>query len=69
MESGGLAISAHMNTESTKALVVRGISDYGDERKKQLDSVGEGALRRYAMRNATAFLWTLISSGVLPKAS
>lgn len=67
MESGGLAVSAHMNTHGTVALVIRAISDYGDKRKKVLDEVGRGALRQYAMQNATEFLWALLKGGVLSR--
>ena len=52
--------------EPARTLIIRGISDYGDKRKKQLDKVGEGALRRYAMRNATRLLFQLLETGVLP---
>jgi nucleoside phosphorylase len=67
MESAGLMASAFKRVEPTRTLVIRGISDYGDERKSTLDALGEGALRRQAMHNATTFLWTLLRSGVLPR--
>ena len=67
MESGGLVISAHMSVTNVVALVIRAISDYGDDRKKDLDEIGRGALRRYAMRNAIELLWVLMAGGVLPK--
>lgn len=66
MESGGFALSAHMNVHGAKALVVRGISDYGDTRKKELDAVGGGRLRAYAMANATRLLFALIRADLLP---
>ncbi len=66
MESAGLVAAAMKRKEPTRTLVLRGISDYGDERKSQFDAVGEGALRRYAMRNATRLLWALLEVGVLP---
>lgn len=35
-------------------------------RKEQLDQGEEGALRRYAMRNATRLVLQLLETGVLP---
>ncbi len=69
MESAGLMAAAFKRVEPKRTLVIRGISDYGDERKTALDAAGEGVLRRYAMQNATQFLWTLLRAGVLPRAS
>jgi len=69
MESAGLVASAFKRVNPTRTLVIRGISDYGDERKATLDSLGEGSLRRLAMHNATALLWTLLRTGVLPRAT
>ena len=58
MESlGVVGVSADAALES---LVIRGISDYGDARKKELDRVGEGALRRYAMENALSLVWLMM---------
>lgn len=48
-------------------LVIRGISDLGDERKRELDRMDGGAIRRLAMRNATRFLWALLDAGILPR--
>ena len=69
MESAGLVASAFKRVNPTRPLVLRGISDYGDERKATLDSLGEGSLRRLAMHNATALLWTLLRTRVLPRAT
>jgi len=44
---------------------VRGVSDFADDRKAALDQIGDGRLRRYAMENATDFLWSLMEAGVL----
>ena len=68
MEAGGLMAAAHTRAGTTRTLVLRGISDYGDARKQELDRLGAGALRRYAMGNATRLLWTLLESGLLPRA-
>jgi len=58
MESAGVLNAAHKRTISS--LIIRGISDYSDDRKTKLDEIGEGALRRYAMNNALGLLWVLI---------
>jgi nucleoside phosphorylase len=58
MESAGVMSAAH--TRSTPNLVIRGISDYGDVRKEELDQIDDGVLRRYAMNNVITLLWTLI---------
>ena len=67
MESGGVMASATSRSEGMRTLILRGISDYGDERKKKLEAVGKGALRTWAMRNALQLLWTLLEAGVLPR--
>jgi nucleoside phosphorylase len=66
MESSGLMEAALKRVEPGRTIVIRGISDYGDERKRELDALGQGALRRYAMHNATALLWTLLTAQVFP---
>jgi nucleoside phosphorylase len=58
MESAGVMTAAH--TRSISTLIIRGISDYCDKRKKSLDRIGNGGLRRYAMGNAIALFWVLM---------
>ncbi|MFZ4659161.1 MAG: hypothetical protein ACOYNY_19265 [Caldilineaceae bacterium] len=58
MESVGVLNAAHKR--SVNSLIIRGISDYSDERKTKLDEIGKGVLRRYAMNNALALLWVLM---------
>src|SRR5205085_9510390 len=53
MESAGLMAAAVRRVEPARTLIIRGISDYGDKRKEQLDRVRDGARRRQAMRKAT----------------
>jgi hypothetical protein len=48
-------------------MMLRGISDFGDKRKKELDKIGKGGLRRYAMGNAISLLWQLMEAGILPR--
>jgi nucleoside phosphorylase len=67
MESGGTMISAHLSP-GTIGMVVRGISDLGDDRKSQLDNIGDGCLRTYAMETALDLLWSIMNVGLLPHA-
>jgi nucleoside phosphorylase len=66
MESAAVLLAAQAQGSPKRALAIRGISDYGDERKKKLDKVGGGALRKYAMRNAVRLLWALLDAKALP---
>jgi len=59
MESAGVLNAAHRR--AVPSLIIRGISDYSDDRKSDLDKVGKGALRRYAMNNAYDLLWALMN--------
>lgn len=65
--AAGLAQAAHRRIDPVRTLVIRGISDLGDERKRELDRTDGGAIRRLAMRNATRFLWALLDAGILPR--
>jgi len=49
MEAAGLMKAALERVESTRTLVLRGISDRGDETKSELDAIGGGGLRAWAM--------------------
>jgi len=69
MESGGFLAAVSAATMPAHSLVLRGVSDYGDERKHQLDRIGHGVLRRWAMANAAGLLWKLLEAGVLPRAT
>jgi len=69
MESGGFLAAVSAATLPAHSLVLRGVSDYGDERKAQLDRIGHGVLRRWAMANAVGLLWKLLEAGVLPRAT
>jgi nucleoside phosphorylase len=65
MEAAGMMIAAHLDPGKVNTLVLRGISDFADERKSLLDQIGGGALRTLAMRNAVSFFWALLESGLL----
>lgn len=66
MESAAVLLAAQNRTETKRAFAIRGISDFGDEHKKELDSKGDGVLRRFAMRNAVRLLWALLDAETLP---
>lgn len=66
MESGGTMISAHLSP-TTIGMVVRGISDLGDDRKSQLDGIGDGCLRTHAMETALNLLWSIMKAGLLAR--
>ncbi len=66
MEAAGLMAAVYKQTDPKHTLVLRAISDYGDERKEELDKVRKGALRRYAMHNAIHLLWRFFDAGILP---
>ncbi|MDQ3705297.1 MAG: hypothetical protein M3437_08770 [Chloroflexota bacterium] len=66
MEALGFMQASHRRLLPKRALVLRGISDYSDERKGKLDAIGEGICRRFAMRNATELLWAFLDTGELP---
>ncbi len=67
MEAMGVmtAVYNQASTKNTGTLILRAISDYGNEEKSKLDTTGEGALRRYAMHNAIQLLWSFLDAGIL----
>jgi nucleoside phosphorylase len=67
MEAGGIARAAVKRTQPISWLVIRGISDLGDETKARFDSAGDGGLRTLAMRNATNLMLALLEGGLLSK--
>jgi nucleoside phosphorylase len=67
MEAAGMMAAAEYWRESVKTLVVRGISDHVDADKKELDAIGDGALRGLAMANAWRLVTTLMCEQCLPR--
>jgi nucleoside phosphorylase/tetratricopeptide (TPR) repeat protein len=67
MESAAVLRVAQSRSQPVRALAIRGISDYGDARKEELDKIRDGALRKYAMRNALRLLSALLDTGSLPR--
>jgi nucleoside phosphorylase len=69
MEAAGAAYAAYARIQGVPLLVVRGISDYADERKAELDRVaspqGRGAWRRYATMNATDLLVRILTCATM----
>ncbi|MGV3662098.1 MAG: pentapeptide repeat-containing protein [Prosthecobacter sp.] len=56
MESAGMLAAVHKHHPSTQTLVLRGISDFADERKTEFDNIGMGQFRKASMRNAFRLL-------------
>jgi nucleoside phosphorylase len=67
MEGGGVLADIYSHADPKRTMMLRGISDFGDKRKKELDKIGKGGLRRYAMGNAISLLWQLMEAGILPR--
>jgi nucleoside phosphorylase len=67
MEAAGMLLLAHQQADPARTLVLRGISDFGDERKSQTDRDSGGAFRHLAMFNATQLLWAMMYQGLLPR--
>ncbi len=67
MESMGLMAAVYRQPILRDTLILRAISDDGKEDKSSLDSIGGGAIRRYAMRNAIQLLWSFLDAGILPQ--
>ena len=66
MESGGVLAAIYSRVNPKRALVIRGISDFGDQSKTHLDNIQGGSLRKYAMHNATNLLWSILKAHILP---
>jgi nucleoside phosphorylase len=69
MEAGGAALAAHNRNDPIRLLVVRGISDFADERKSALDGIelpdgDTGVWRKYATQNAFGLFISLLQAGV-----
>ncbi|MGC8654836.1 MAG: hypothetical protein ACP5US_12695 [Candidatus Kryptoniota bacterium] len=58
MEAAGVMKPAHRLQKM--ALVIKGVSDYADERKESLDKTNGGIWRKYAMNNASTFFLSLL---------
>jgi len=61
-EAAGFAQVAFRRKTYVRTLVVRGISDFADERKKEFDLIRNGMWRKYAMYSAVTFFVNLIKA-------
>lgn len=70
MEAAGVARAVREHDGDVSLLVLRGISDFADERKAALDAVADrqaaGAWRRYAAQNAIELLLTFLTAPSFP---
>lgn len=70
MEAAGVARAVAEHDQDVALLVLRGISDFADERKAALDAVADqqaiGAWRRYAAQNAIELLLAFLASPRFP---
>jgi nucleoside phosphorylase len=66
MEAWGVLRAAQEHDAKVETMVIRGISDFADERKSAFDRIGHGALRSYAMDNAVRLLWCLLDAQKIP---
>ena len=62
MEAAGVAQAAYGRANPVDTMVIRGISDFSDERKHDLDASQNRIWRSYAMYNASNFLFEFIKS-------
>ncbi len=62
MEAAGVATAAKKRPRPIPLLVVRGVSDFADERKNDLDSTQSGLFRKYALFNAFNFTVAFLRS-------
>lgn len=64
MESAGVLDAAAVRTHAPRALVIRGISDYADERKEKIEKIAAGGFRKLSVRNALSFFVHAVAAGV-----
>ncbi|KKN40407.1 hypothetical protein LCGC14_0733610 [marine sediment metagenome] len=62
MESAGIYYVTSEFTKPIPTLMIRGITDLADDKKKDFDKIQGGIFRRYAMWNVVKFFLTLISA-------
>lgn len=61
-ESWGVLNGARSYSPELRTLVIRGISDPADERKKKLEGINGGALRKWSMANASRLFASFIEN-------
>ena len=60
MEARGLFIAMRQSGHRNDALMIRGISDYADENKSQLEKESKDMWRKFASQNAARFLKAML---------
>jgi nucleoside phosphorylase/5'-deoxynucleotidase YfbR-like HD superfamily hydrolase len=63
MEAAGVLSAASQHPDIYR-VVIRGVSDFGDERKAQLDNTYRGAIRKCAVHNAISLVKHFIANGL-----
>jgi len=53
--------------EHLDSFVIRGVSDFSDEQKGDLDRAFKDRFRRYAMRNAARLFGSLLENNLIPR--
>jgi nucleoside phosphorylase len=67
MEAAGMMHALKKMDDPVDSLILRGISDFGDEQKNHLEKGTGGQMRSYAMHNASKLFWQLLDAGIFPK--
>ncbi len=67
MEAAGVESAVHNREHPIDCIIIRGISDFADERKKDLERKYEKNLRKYAMYSAIQFFLYLIKTECFEK--
>jgi tetratricopeptide (TPR) repeat protein/nucleoside phosphorylase len=62
METAGLMKAVYEEMPIRPTLILRGVSDYGDERKARIDRLGQGVFRKYAICNAIQILFRFVDA-------
>lgn len=64
MESAGVYDAALLRTPAPRAIAIRGISDFADERKAILEAVAKGGFRKLAVKNAITLFIAAVKVGL-----
>lgn len=67
MESAGVYDAALIRTPAPRAIAIRGISDFADERKEKLETAAKERFRTLAVKNAVSLLLNAIQGGLFKK--
>lgn len=69
MESAGVYDAALLRTPAPRAIAIRGISDFADERKEKLEAVAKGGFRKLAVKNALSLFIAAIQAGLFAEST